>query len=188
MKTKLPGNFLLSLLFPWLCSGCIGFSLDTTETVEVKNPVPLYDHQADADWGGSHRWACESESASFSPLTKNFFLAAWGEPREKIISANGETWLYDESGRWCGLWVGVIVPIPLLLPVCDTYDSVYFEEGVAVSAKSRRFTRSTAGVIFHPAAFFLPVPFATRPGKVTENKATIRTFPDPKSPQENACI
>jgi hypothetical protein len=83
--------------------------------------------------------------------------------------------------------LGYIIPIPLVLPVCETFDNVYFEGDVAVSTKSRRFTQSTAGVVFHPSALFFPVPVSIRPGKVTENRAKIRTFPDPKSPQENIC-
>ncbi len=117
MKTRLPGKFLLSPLISLLCTGCLGYSLDTPETVEVENPIPLSDHQFDANWGGPSRWACESQSASFSPLSKDYFLNAWGEPKEKIISVNGETWVYEESGRWCGLWLGYIIPIPLVLPV-----------------------------------------------------------------------
>jgi hypothetical protein len=73
MKTRLPGNFLLSPLISLLCTGCIGYSLDTPETVEVENPVPLSDQQFDADWGGPSRWACESQSASFSPLSRDYF-------------------------------------------------------------------------------------------------------------------
>jgi hypothetical protein len=187
MKTRLPGNFLLSPLITIMCTGCLGYSLDTPETVEVENPIPLSDHQFEADWGVPSRWACESQSASFSPLSKDYFLNAWGEPKQKIISVNGETWVYEESGRWCGLWLGYVIPIPLVLPVCETFDNVYFEGEVAVSAKSRRFTQSTAGVVFHPSALFFPVPVSVRPGKVTENRAKIRTYPDPKSTQENIC-
>ena len=98
MKTKIPGSFLLSLLFSLSCTGCIGFSLDTPETVGVENPLPLSYSQNDADWGGPGRWACESQSVSFSPLSKDYFLSAWGEPKEKIITGNGETWVYEENG------------------------------------------------------------------------------------------
>ena len=161
-----------------MCAGCLGYATDMPSTVEVENPLPRVAENSDSSSEVSDRWACQSETGAFEPLSKNYFLNVWGEPKDKLTTETGETWIYEESGRWCGLWLGYIVPIPLVLPVCKTFDKVNFEEGVAVSSHSRRFTRSTMGVVFHPSAFFYPIPIRTRSGKVTEYKAQVRVFPE----------
>jgi len=162
-----------------MSAGCLGYSLDKPETVEVEYPAPPSDIR-----DAPSRRTCESQSESISPLSKGYFLNAWGEPKERVTSINGETWVYEENGRWCGLWLGlIIIPIPLVLPVCETFDNVYFEGDVAVSIKSRRFTRSTAGVFFDPRFLFFPVPVSARTVKENEN----RSWPVPESPQENTC-
>lgn len=177
MKNGVFGNLFILPFISLVCAGCLGYSLDTPVTVEVRKPIPLTGEEYGDNWGSPNRWACESQSAAYSPLSKADFLEAWGEPEERIISADGETWIYEESGRWCGLWLGAIIPVPLVLPACETFDYVYFEGEIAVSTHSRRFTRSTAGVIlFLPQTGFIPVPVSVRPGKVTENRANIHTF------------
>jgi len=162
----------------------MGYSLQMPETVDVEKPVPLTDQQKGAVSGDFNRWACESQSTSFTPLSKDHFLSAWGEPKEKIVTVTGETWIYRETGRWCGLWLAVIIPIPFVLPVCETFDYVYFEQDVALRIKSRRIVQSSAGIMLTPYGF---VPGYARSGKITENKASINTFPGHKSPDENMC-
>src|SRR5215467_6576868 len=110
-----------------LCSGCFGFLVDKPFTTEIQHPMP---NKAPNLPPGRDRWAVESYPTS--PLTKDHFLAAWGVPREKLTTPKGETWIYAENARWCGLWVAFVVPIPLLLPVCETYDRVAFEGDAAV--------------------------------------------------------
>ena len=133
-------RYLLMTMLVISTAGCAGISIHHTETVSVQNPVPLSSSTFFfSEDKGANRWACEAVYGSTEALTKKEFISAWGEPQEKQITSKGETWIYSESNRWCGLVVYVIVPIPLMLPICETYDKVYFEHGVAVSSDSHRY-------------------------------------------------
>jgi hypothetical protein len=37
--------------------------------------------------------------------------------------------IYNERTEWCGLTIWAIIPIPLLLPVCKSYEEVTFTNG-----------------------------------------------------------
>ncbi len=92
---------LLSVVLPIACSGCIGLTFDRTTTETIERPIPLRAPlNATAYFD---RWACQPPPGS-TPLTKSDFLASWGEPNSKEVSAEKETWIYAESGRWCGIW------------------------------------------------------------------------------------
>lgn len=156
-------------------AGCVGFSVEIPSTQEIQNPVPLKVKEGAIGGGDALvRWACQSESGPSVPLTKNHFLNVWGAPAEKVATARGETWIYAESNRWCGLWVFVILPVPVVLPVCDTFDKVSFEGDAAVSSVSRRFRGLLLGIGAHPYGLF---PFMARPGRVTENKPQVHVGP-----------
>ena len=158
------------------CAGCVGFSLEIPSTHEVRNPQPT--KAREGSFGADDklvRRACQAASEPSVPLRKSDFLSMWGEPGEKVVTANGETWVYAEGHRWCGLWAFVILPVPALLPICDTYDRVFFEGDVAVSSSSRRFRGLMMGVGAHPYGFF---PFMARPGLVTESKPQVFVFPE----------
>jgi len=131
----------------------------------------------------SGRWACESLDGPAKPLTKKEFLEAWGEPDEKISTETGETWIYQENGKWCGVW---ILPIPLMLPVCKTRDEVIFEGDVAVRSNSRRLTRSVAALVVVPMAP-VPVPLVNRSGKKTDGVDTIRLFDGDGAGEDTGC-
>jgi hypothetical protein len=173
------GMIIRSLLLAALastCAGCVGFALDIPTTHEISNPVPLMAKQgavgSDAKLA---RWACQPEATVSVPLTKDHFLGRWGAPAEKVAAAKGETWIYAERNRWCGLWVFVIIPVPFVLPVCDTYDKVTFEGDAAVSSESRRFRNLVMGIGAHPYGFF---PFMSRPGRATENRPQVLLAPE----------
>ena len=58
--------------------------------------------------------------------TKAEFLKDWGKP--DIIDSkyeNTETWIYKRH-LWCGVMPNFILPVPLLLPVCDGFDRIEF--------------------------------------------------------------
>jgi hypothetical protein len=153
------------------CAGCAGFAINLPQTHEIKNPVPFREKQIFGDKDDFDRWACQPDFWSSTPLTKSDFLQAWGAPREKVIAPKGETWIYAESNRWCGLWLVVILPVPLVLPVCDTYDKVSFEGELAVSSVSHRIPWFGMGAVFIP-----PIAAGaamSRPGRVTENSAQV---------------
>lgn len=160
-------RYLIMTVLVISSAGCVGISIDHTVSESVHSPVPLTvpkilfsDHQE------RDRWACEAAYGTKEPLTKKEFISAWGEPREKQLTSKGEIWIYSETDRWCGLFVYVIVPIPLILPVCETYDKVYFENGVAVSSESHRFV----GYAFYLSP---PGPAFARPGRVNERDKLV---------------
>lgn len=158
------------------CAGCVGFALDVPTTHEVRNPVPLMVKEGTFSSDNQlARWACQSDAEASAPLTRNDFLAIWGTPTAQVATAKGETWIYEERNRWCGLWVFVIIPVPFALPICDTYDKVAFEGDAAVSSRSRRFRDLVMGVGAHPYGFF---PFMSRPGRVTENRPQVLLAPE----------
>ena len=169
------------------CSGCVGIAFDRTKTVSIEKPVPL----GHRNWlnSGFERWACQPDLKQ-AYRTKSDFIAKWGEPHSKELSGNKETWIYAESGRWCGLWIGlVVVPVPLLLPVCETYDKIAFENDRAVSATSSRFVVTATGIAIAGAAGMpipIPVPFYIRAGEFTENDSSVGTFPS--SDKDISCI
>lgn len=157
------------------CSGCVGVIVEVPETEAIWQPVPL---RAERFFGSAaDRWACQQAPGRHAPLTKKEFLAAWGEPREKRANPLGETWIYAESGRWCGLVVFVLLPIPALLPVCETYDHVEFEGEQAMRSTSHRLIASGGGVAAAPPGGGA---FSFRSGKVTENRSWIRRSGPPE--------
>ena len=156
------------------CTGCVGLMVDKPWTREIWNPVPI---TAKKPLGGPNdvdRWACQPGSAASAPQTKDRFLASWGAPREKVATAQGETWIYSESGRWCGVWILVILPLPMLLPVCETFDHVRFEDELAVGSVSRRMD----GFAFGMGLFPLPFVAVFRPAYATESQPRVVTFPE----------
>lgn len=145
------------------CSGCIGLQVDFPVTHNIQNPVPH--NAAKISMTHSNRWACQPDldEVPLSRYTKDQFLASWGEPKEKVVTTKGETWIYADSGHWCGGWIFLIAPIPVRLPICDAYDHVVFEGDAAVSSTSHRLVGFGFGLGFHPAAP-MPMPFLIRPG------------------------
>lgn len=129
-------RFLSSTALGISCAGCFGFLVDKPMTTDIQNPAPR--NAAFVTSAKQDRWACQSAQDPPAPSTKDRFLVAWGAPREKVTTSKGETWIYEEQGRWCGLWIAFFVPIPVLLPVCETFDRVDFEGDLAVRSESRR--------------------------------------------------
>ena len=169
-------GFLLATL-AMSCAGCVGVGFDWTTTENIEMPIPLRAPlAANNDFD---RWACQPSPDS--PLrTKNDFIGTWGEPHSKEVSAEHEIWTYAESGRWCGIWVAYIVPIPMLLPVCKTYDKIIFENNLAVRSSSRRFVRWAFGFAVHPRTL-IPWPILSRAGNATENRPGINLLFKPES-------
>ena len=158
-------RFLSGTALAISCAGCFGFLVDKPMTADIRNPSP---HKwAFMTSGKQDRWACHPVQDLPAPVAKARFLEEWGTPREKMTTPKGETWIYAEEGRWCGLWIAYFVPIPLLLPVCETFDRVDFEGDLAVRSESRR--PQGFGVVLN----LLPVPnaplfIAVSPGEATD--------------------
>lgn len=112
-----------------ISSGCgptIGVYQFTPEDCESSNRKILWE-------------ATERTDSNYNPLianvispSKNDFILYRGHPDKIIIlSENMETWTYNEK-VWCGYAPIFFVAAPLVLPVCDGYNRITFENGTAV--------------------------------------------------------
>jgi hypothetical protein len=65
--------------------------------------------------------------------TKEEFLKEWGTPDEIThTSETIEVWTYKRI-----LWCGLALPLPLVLPVCNGFDIITFENDVAINLHTR---------------------------------------------------
>jgi len=83
--------------------------------------------------------------------TKADFLKEWGEP-DKIISTSEDqqTWIYERH-LWCGVIPMVFIPIPLVLPVCDGFDKIYFMGNEAKLLHTRHSSTGGFFIVMSPA-------------------------------------
>ena len=85
--------------------------------------------------------------------TKADFLKEWGKPDTiETKSENEETWIYNKH-IWCGPIPCWGVCAPLVLPVCDGFNRVYFQGDIARRLHTRRtlISWSLLLVLFVPA-------------------------------------
>lgn len=59
-----------------------------------------------------------------------------------------ETWIYNKK-LWCGAVPVLILPIPLILPVCDGFDQIDFKENNAKNLYTKSIVWS-GGLIIMP--------------------------------------
>ena len=135
-------GFLALSLWVLLLSGCGGMVVRPTECVS-DYPLKNYVYSKDS-WGpfvvDSHKVidSPEGRNPSGNPLTKDDFLQDFGKPDEIVaLTADQEMWVYNRS-KFCGVVPVFIVPVPLVLPVCDTFDHITFENDKAVHIHFRR--------------------------------------------------
>lgn len=84
---------------------------------------------------------------------KTDFLELWGKPDLiEQTSATTETWTYKRK-QWCGGIPAFFLPIPLLLPVCDSHKIIEFRDnaatGLQVTETAERGVMVTLGGPFH---------------------------------------
>lgn len=79
---------------------------------------------------------CISENnAEVSPITSNELLTNWGEPNVKRdFGFDDQVWRYNFGRRWKGVVIGLIIPIPLMVPVGYNYIEFHIHNDNAVSA------------------------------------------------------
>jgi hypothetical protein len=159
------------VLAGWLC-GCVGLVVSTPAELEVKHPGA---HKSGLFGQSPARWACERPARG---VTKSDFVRVWGRPERIVATAAGETWTYGEDARWCGAYLLLLVPVPLMLPVCRTFDEVDFVGETALRSRTRRMDAFGAGITFMPTAipFPIPFPFALRNATADENQPAIETI------------
>jgi hypothetical protein len=120
-------------------SGCIGMVVLSPE--ECKNETPRTDIN---DFFADSTPTPPSQISPYFLLktpklspTKTDFLKDWGKP--DIISTfpdNKETWIYKRN-LWCGVIPALILPIPLILPLCDGFDRIEFIGNEATRLNAR---------------------------------------------------
>ena len=113
-------------------SGCIGLIVNTP--AECKNAIPFT---------GVHDIFVWTKPAPKKVTTKAEFLKDWGNPDEIIsTSENEETWIYKRK-LWCGVIpILMILPVPLILPVCDGFDRIEFHGNEAKNLHTRHIVSS----------------------------------------------
>ena len=105
-------------------SGCVGLFVAATADCKDETPITRI-----------HDIFSINPPANVS--TKAEFLKDWGKPDEIIsTSENGETWIYNRK-LWCGVIPVVLLPVPLMLPVCDGFDRLEFQGNETKSLHTR---------------------------------------------------
>ena len=118
MKRAIAAGVLTLLL-----SGCVGVLALHPETTRHEAPFAkdkLYQDSA----GKVH---------STDATTRQAVLRDWGQPSGKEGGADTETWIYNRSNEWCGVVLGLVIPVPLMLPVCSTEDRIVLQGDSLVS-------------------------------------------------------
>lgn len=143
-------QFFCSSFVVLTLSGCIGLVINTPAVCENETPHP-----------DVHEIMMTSQATPLTPpflirdprtsFTKADFREVWGEPDEIITtSENIETWVYKRK-LWCGWIPFLIIPVPLILPVCDGYDKIDFQDDIATRLNTRHIV-SNGGIfiLFYP--------------------------------------
>lgn len=94
---------LLSLIM--LLPACVGFSAKIVRYVERERNL-------DSERRG--------KAFVYVGATKDEIMAREGKPDSYGLFSNKNKWFYYHgySGEWCGIMPYIIIPIPLMLPVC----------------------------------------------------------------------
>lgn len=128
---------IISIIFMAITfSGCVGLVVNIP--AECNNETP-FTNIHDIDWS-------KSSLMNQNVSTKEEFLKDWGKPDQIVtISENEETWIYKRH-LWCGAVPFFVLPVPLLLPVCDGFDRIEFEGNEAKRLRTRHIV--LRGVVF----------------------------------------
>jgi hypothetical protein len=120
--------YLLATLLP----GCVGVVALRGES--ITQAPPFQPNSPYTDSTGKLR--------SANTPTREAVLREWGEPSDRQVKDGTETWVYNRGKDWCGVVLGVIVPIPLVLPVCSTEDRIVMQGNSVLSITTARTTES----------------------------------------------
>ena len=120
-------------------SGCAGLLVNTT--AECKNETPFI---------GVHD-IFNTKPAPQRGSIKAEFLKDWGNPDEIISTSENEaTWIYNRK-LWCGVIPVLLLPVPLILPVCDGFDRIEFQGNEATNLHTRHIV--TDGILIGAGPF-----------------------------------
>ena len=110
-------------ILAFLLSGCVGVVALYPDSTTYR--APFAPSTSYTDSGGKLR--------STKISTQEAFLREWGEPSHKEVDGENELWTYYCGKEWCGVVLGLVIPIPLVLPVCSAEDRIVFQRGTATS-------------------------------------------------------
>jgi hypothetical protein len=135
----MPARLLRFVCSVFLVLGTAGCGIAFVYPGECRNEAPTPDAR-------NYFGVADDGSAQPPWPTKSVFLKAWGQPdRIERVSDGCETWVYEKN-LWCGVVPIFILPVPLVLPVCDGFDRIEFRGDTARLLHTRRILM--AGGIF----------------------------------------
>ena len=122
-------------------SGCVGLIVNTP--AECTNAIPFT---------GVHDIFIWTKPSPKKVTTKAEFLKDWGEPDEIIsTSENEEAWIYNRKLS-CGVTPVFLLPVPLILPVCDGFDRIEFQGKEAKRLHTRHIAMAGFVIMAGPGA------------------------------------
>ena len=122
-------------------SGCVGLIVNTP--AECKNAIPFT---------GVHDIFVWTKPSPKKVTTKAEFLKDWGKPDEMISKSEyEETWIYNRK-LWCGVMPVFLLPVPLLLPMCDGFDRIEFQGNEAKRLHTRHIAMAGFVIMGGPGA------------------------------------
>jgi hypothetical protein len=70
-------------------------------------------------------------------ISKEDVLKQWGEPQKKVKEDGElERWIYENNLAWRGIILGIIVPIPLIIPTGHCNTSLIFKGDQLIESES----------------------------------------------------
>lgn len=125
-------RMLISCLFAVIMltqTGCAGLAVLYPAECTNESPVTTIHN---IFWKGPGR-----DSPPPAPSTKAEFRTEWGEPVEIYsLTEDRELWVYTKN-LWCGAIPVFILPVPLILPMCDGFDRIEFQGETATRLHTR---------------------------------------------------
>ncbi len=158
------------IISPLMMSGCVGYLSYLPSECNNETPstnASVFDHDYTKIRSISHNITLNVYKIDHPPLssvsTKKDFIELWGKPDViNPTSDNTETWIYKRH-LWCGAIPAFILPVPLVLPVCDGYERIEFQNDNVVNLHIRRTVTGGFLITFIPPFFLQPAPHPSCP-------------------------
>lgn len=155
MTTRTGLRLLVALLLSQLTAGCIGVGV--LAVIECESTVPICDYIYGPDFWGPELQTKDAPPMPNYLLSKQEFLAVWGEPTETIVLSDDEvTLVYQRPDVWCGaVPVWVVIPAPLVSPNCKIFDQITFKGNKATHIHFQRQDHADIWIMPLPAGKLL---------------------------------
>ncbi len=121
----------VAALIGMTCAGCMMLGMTTVGTSrgEVLNPSPYVSRSGER---------VVRSKVRPEPMSADQLLEAWGDPdSRRQLPEGAEEWRYTGWPRWAGvMFIVVVVPVPLVVPVGLEHVTFVIEDELVVSASS----------------------------------------------------